>query len=353
MTMRRDASMRNHCRTARNLRQTMGKTTLFWLAGLAWSLASSAITYAQRTIEDQDPVDAKEVRIGEYLTEATRLRTESGRLDPDSDQAKDLERLEALSLFEAAFLGDDTQKTRLDALTTRLRSDTNLEPQLRMEIVAGVENLTVFRNSELSRKEQLDQYEQVARGLVTEFPEVEICYESLWGIALAQSEEEAEAIAKEILQLLLAPGRLKIEAADLIARSELMGQVLADLVSPDEIGTSDLESTRGKHAIIYSWTTTDPFSMWVAGEIVRLAPIDAVIFGLNLDTDTEAAVLAAESGGFVGEQRYAHDRQYVALRRALRISKPALVYVTDSSGVITSLSAQRDLPALLAQSRSQ
>lgn len=344
--MRRPPPKRPHYRTASYRPESMKKTTLSLLAVLAWNLVSPTTAHAQRTV-DSDSVDTTEVRISNYLTEATSLRTESEKLDPDSDETKELERLEALALFQAAFLGDETQKSRRETIVAELRSSESIPPGKRAELVALMGNLEVSQQLGESIEKRISDHEKVTRAVLAEFPEYTAGYESLFGLAMSRSEAAAVEVASEILEM-PAPEPLQERAWFLLNRHSMIGHPILDYVAGlDEIEKA-VTSYEGSPIIVYSWASWHSGSVEMARAIVDQAPPGTGLIGVNLDTQVGSARNAVASEGLSNVQLYDPDGPQGRIARALSLNEAPVAILVDREGIVTSVSAHRSLSSAFA-----
>lgn len=269
--------------------------------------------------------------------QASRMRAYASKY-PGSPHVVEAQHREAVSLFEAAFEGDDRDKERREQLARDLASNQSLPTASRWEVAAYSRNLEVHRRVDLDPEQRLDEFERVARGLAREFPEIGKNYESLLQIAKCRTGGGGLQLARELTTMPASP-EIRLQAADQAARCALVGKSLLDICE-GSIGAWDVpRDFKGPFVIIYTWSEAMPWSVEVAAQIVALAPKRTVVLGLNLDADAQSAREFAERTPIPGAQAYSAAGNGGAVFKMLHLTEPGLVYVTDGDGVVLSISA--------------
>ncbi len=265
---------------------------------------------------------------------------------PQHPKAKEAKCEEAVALLQAGFRGDAAQEVQRGQLVAEIRADKSISAAQRSRVTAYAENLKIMRRKEMPAADRLNEYERVARALVAEFPEVAEGYESLFGIACSRSDEAGLKVAKE-LQGTAAPEAVKHQARLLIERHSLIGKPVAALTAalPELRARLEQEREKGRAIILYTWSMRNPSSLALAKRLGGEASRQAAHIGLNLDNDVVAAKACATEASVQGEQYY--EAQPVA--GVLTMQAPGLVFVIDKKGVITSVSAHRNLETVLKE----
>lgn len=266
---------------------------------------------------------------------------------PDHPLAGKARRQEVLTLLRAAFLGDDTTRTRREQLVEKVHGDSALSPAERCEVAAFAENLEVMK-AHLPRPENLDAHERVARRMIAEFPEVPVSYESLFSIAKARSDESAERVAREMLAFPAAPPQVQADARAVLVRSALRNRRLAAVLADEPEAGAMLQRHAHRSIVLYSWASWSPRSIAIARRLSAEAPSGVALVGLNLDADPPSARTRAHDEGLAGDQLYDLHGRDGAIARKLGCNTAGLVLVTDPAGLVIAISAQRDLDAMLA-----
>lgn len=256
---------------------------------------------------------------------------------PMTTQAK---RQEALTLLHAAFLGDETDNHRRDQLVAELRADASLTQAERCEVAAYAENLAVTR-ARLPHWQKLDAHEKVARRMIAEFPQVPTSYESLLSVAKARSDDSAVKVARELLALADAPKHVKADAEAVLVRVGLRGLRLAEILSTEPKASALLTQRGSQRVVLYTWATWSPGSIAMAKRLAAEIPSNVILIGLNLDTGSATAQARAQEEGLAGDHLYDPQGRAGAVAKMLGCNSTGLILVTDQSGRVTSISAQR------------
>lgn len=260
---------------------------------------------------------------------------------PTHDKAKDAKCIEGILLLRAALAGDTSADARRTSTVAQIRNDRAVTPALRAELWATSDSVSVIRQRGLTRDQRLLGYEQSARGVMAEFPDLPNGYETLLHIAGDCGDAKGATLAAEVRNLRDAPGWVKAEAGVVAKRFGLVGQSLRSIMSAS--ATPVLADAAGHAVILYSWASRDVGSILRAALIPKSAPADAVIIGVCLDSGTTAAQAIAAARKLPGTQVYDSAGEKGAAVSALVMSASGLIYAADRSGVIRTVSAQTRL----------
>ena len=259
---------------------------------------------------------------------------------PDHPKAAEARQLEAKSLLNAAMAGDNSQEAHASALVTEIRHDSRLPAKLRLETVALADIVRV-RPLARERERFLAAHEESARSLIAEFPGEAGGYESLLRQAQSHPEDaEAVRIARDVLKM-PAPASVKDATQVFLDRHALVGQSLGDIAVAAVGKTNAIAEAKGQGVVIYTWSTKSPGSVAQARNLSKLAPAGAVLVGINLDQNMEAARAFAVKESLPGVQIYDARGLDSPLAQALKLDAAPHVYVADRQGVIREISAER------------
>lgn len=268
---------------------------------------------------------------------------------PSHASAPEAKRQEALTLVEAWGAGDTTQDTRRQQLVASIRQDKTFSSLQRLQVAGLADNIAVGKQANLSADSRLLNYEQVARSLVKEFPDVSDPYDSLVRIARDGPDAQAKTIATDVLAMPGASDTTKAQAQIILSRQALVGTSILSVAAQVLGQTNVFGSAAGHPVVFYSWATWAPASVAFAKTIAGIVPSGTVVVGLCLDgPDFTAAQSMVAAQNLPGTQLYDPLGVRGKLSGWLDIFDPGRVYVIDGTGTIRSISAQRDLAGALA-----
>lgn len=291
---------------------------------------------------------ARKQAIAAYVKDADTLRSfyQAFPGDPNVHEAK---RLEALSLLYASQVGDTTDAARCAALVADVRTDPSLPTVEREPVAALSDNMAVAAQHISTRADRLLALEKTARNLQNEFPDVVLPYLSLVQLAKASDDNRAAIIAADVLKM-PAPDTLKAQAQIILDRLALKGTSIDDVAALALGNGNPISKVSQVPIVVYSWSASSPASLALAKHLSTVVPPAVAIFGVCLDIgDLTASKAAASSAQIPGTQIYDPLGRMGRLAGRLRLFDPGTVYLADSSGRITSVSAQLDLTTALAQ----
>ncbi|MDD3179013.1 MAG: hypothetical protein PHQ04_01535 [Opitutaceae bacterium] len=263
-------------------------------------------------------------------------------------EAKEAECSEALALLYAARYDSTAQKERRDQAVKGVRSDTTIPLSKRFEIAAIADHFTARQQQGQKMADRLSAYEKVERGLISEFPDVPYGFEALLHVAEWSSDDIAARLAQELTDNKDTPAYVEKGARVLATRCTFVGRPLLDPLRPAVGAVITPESIRGQKVILYTWAAGNSSSLGLAQAIIKQAPPDAKLIGVNLDTDVSAAKAAAQKAKLPDLQLYNERGCESPLAKQLNLTTAPLVYLVDRNGLVLSVSAQRDLKATLA-----
>lgn len=273
---------------------------------------------------------------------------------PDHAAAKEAKRREALTLLQAWQAGDESREPRRKQLVADLRKDLSLPARQRSEVAAFSENIGVEKRANLSPAARLAAYEEVARALVVEFPDLPDAYEALVQIAKDSPDERAPQIVKDVLAWERTPAAIKKEARAIADRYSLLGKNIAEPTRLVFAQNNPFSNALGSRLVVYTWSSQHAPSIARAKELAAQLPAQTKLIGVCLDQrDLAPAKARAQAEALPGEQIYDWLGRRGEVAEALGAVDPGLIYLVDAKGVIRSVSAQRDLTAALAQLPAQ
>lgn len=303
-------------------------------------LALGLVSRAQPAAKDQEKGrDAEDASWAVLVEDFNRGQTVEGVVEradrfkdfadknPGHPKRKEAKAREAVLLARAAFLGDQATAPRLQVVRGQVKADKDVDAALRAELKATVDSTEILRARHTDRDVELAAYEASSRGLVDEFPELAIGYESLLGIAIDSNERRAAAIARELLAMDGAPAAVKAGAEVLLARLSLVGTA----VPPSLVRLAD----GGGSIVVYAWSSHDQGSQRRAKAVAEAANPAVSFIGICLDDNA-----AASMDGLPGRQSADLD-----LARQLKLDTPGLIYGVGANGILRSVSLHRDLGA--------
>jgi hypothetical protein len=269
--------------------------------------------------------------VARLLDQANQLQAFRSKY-PGHPAARESKQMEAVALAIAAVRGDTTSDQRRTDLVEEVRADQRLPVAKRFEAVAWSKQISLARQKPASRAALMEAHEAIGRQLIAEFPTHFVGYESLLGVAQGSAPVVGARIAGDVARMADAPVLIKAEAALLVERFGLIGRPLVPLLA--SAGASSLAEKAGsKLVVVYTWASTMKASHTVAGRLAKSAP-GAALIGINLDTDLVRARQAATDAILPGYQYYDPQGAAGPLARALKLNRPSLVLLVDSSGVI-------------------
>lgn len=261
---------------------------------------------------------------------------------PQHAKAAEAKCQEAVTLFRAGLQGDSTQESQRNQLVVEIRADKSIAGSQRCSITAYAENLKIMRRKDLSPDARLDEFERVARALIAEFPELPAGYESLLGIACMRSDEAGLQVAKELAGTAV-PEPVKQQVCTVIYRQSLIGKPVLELVATMPGLKTAFEQQQGHPILLYTWSVQSPPSVALAQKLSSELPPKVGMIGLNLDDDVAAAKASVDAAHLRGEHCFAAR----ATAGVLTMHGPGLIFIIDEKGLLTSVSAQRNLANII------
>lgn len=261
---------------------------------------------------------------------------------PNHPMAGEARKLEVFSLIEAREKGDKGEGKRLERQVETLRKDPAVPASIRAQAAAAYD----FTSAILPLRgaaERMTATVDVARKLAKEFPAEPQAYEALLAVAKASPKEDAEKLAREIVES-PAPEAAKKSAQLLLDRHALVGRTLASVIG--EAGDSVLaELPAGLPVVVYSWATWGPGSIEF-GRMIQARRFAAI--GVCLDENTEEAATVAHQVGMGGKLAYDSKGLSGELAERLKFSTAGQIYLVDADGVIRDVRGGEDLETKLA-----
>lgn len=266
---------------------------------------------------------------------------------PGHPLAIDARRLEAELLIDAVAQGATEVTDRTTATVLALRKDAAVPVETR-SIVAATHEFVAARQRIHDEVDLQREYEAVARGLISEFPDQPQGYVSLLTLAMQREDELARAMVEEVVNAESAPAPARAQGKILRARLDLIGTSVDELLNERDSKNGKAGLRPGRPTVVYFWATWSPASLELA-DLVRALGARSTVVAVCLDTDVTSAeqVAAARSlpgikiflrGGLDGEE---------ALR--FGASEIPLVYLADDDGRIVDVRGMERLEAKLTQ----
>jgi hypothetical protein len=267
--------------------------------------------------------------------------------NPDSPHASEARRLEALMLVYARYNGMDSVKDRCDARVLEVRRDKTLPEEARFQL-ASLADLRAERLSGASTQaDLLAAFEKTTRSLILEFPHATSAYESLLHVADdAVDDAVATRIAADLLKM-PAPQSVRDRAQRLLDRYALVGQPLTPLLGTALAASLPAGIPKGHMTVIYTWSAASE-GVFLGHQIATVAPSDATIIGINVDTGGANARKAAQDNHLPGIQIVGSVGLIPRFADQLHLIGHDFVIVADRMGTITSVSGRVGLAAKIS-----
>ena len=247
---------------------------------------------------------------------------------PNHPRAGEARKLEVFSLIETQEMGDAGESKRLEQQVETLRKDPAVPSSIRAQAAAAYDFTNALRPL-AGMSERMNATVNVARKLALEFPGEPQAYDALLAVAKASPKEDAEKIAREIMES-SAPESAKRSAQLLIDRHGLVGRTLASVMG--EPGNPLLAGLPpGLPVVVYSWATWGPGSIEF-GRMIQARRFAAI--GVCLDENTEEAALVAHQAGLGGKLAYDTKGLSGSLAERLKFSTSGQIYLVDAAGII-------------------
>jgi len=157
-----------------------------------------------------------------------------------------------------------------------------------------------------------------------------------------RSDEAGLQTAKELVGT-AAPETVKQQARIVIDRQSLIGKPVLDLVATMPELKTAFEKQQGHPTLLYTWSVLSPPSVALAQKLSAELPSRVGLIGLNLDDDVAAAKASVDAAHLRGE----HCFNSRALAGVLTMHGPGLIFIIDENGLLTSVSAQRNLANII------
>ena len=284
-------------------------------------------------------IKAQRKQADRFLSTADRAKAFRAKY-PDKPEVVQAKSLEAKSLLSAALAADNSQMARTAALVADIRADPRVPAKARLEVAALSETVRLQPMMQDQNK-FLAASEASVRNLIAEFPGEAGGYDALFRIAQGQSDEAKGIVLAQEVMTMPAPASVKELVQVFLDRQALVGQSLPKIANTALGSGNVISAVQGKPIILYSWASWNPGSIAWAKNLNKLAPTGAVLIGVNLDTDPAAAKSLAQTESLPGSQVYDGRGFDSPLVRSLKLTTAVHVYVTNASGVIREVSAQR------------
>ena len=301
-------------------------------------LLPNADRYKDKTEAERVTVQAAEV--AEYVARADRLAAFQAEF-PDSTQAREAKRYEAMNILLAAQAGDKAHEGLWKEVVNAVRRDAAVPAADRYAVAAQADYLLVSRQGGLTPAQRIEACVRVARSHTAEYPAEPGGYAALLALARSHPLPAARALAEEVAGM-PAPAPIKAQATRLVERFDMVGKKVDRILA--DAGVEGLR-TANQPLVIYTWATWSKGSLELA-EKLKAAAGGATLAGLCLDRDVEAAKAVAAEIRLPGSQTYDAEGTGGALAQALKLDDTGWVYLIDRSGAVVTVRGQDDLKAI-------
>lgn len=293
----------------------------------------------EASVPDQASPARKNLRVDKFLQAADGARALRAA-HPDSAESFEAEVFEAKCLLNIALAADKSQETRAAKLIGEIRGDSRIPARARFEVVA-LSEVVRLQSVSADREQFLAASELSARNLIGEFPQETGGYEALFRLAENQPDDAKGAgIAREIMRM-PAPALIKDQVQVYLDRRALIGQSLPEIADGILGAGNPISASKGKSILLYTWASWNPGSVAFARNLIKLAPKEVALVGVNFDLDAALARNLAQKETLPGAQLYADGGLDSSLARALKVTTAMEAYVADAHGNLREVAAQR------------
>jgi hypothetical protein len=277
---------------------------------------------------------------GEFLTLAEEARKFQADY-PTDGRRKAAKVLEARNLLKAALVGDQTQRARAFTLADELKGDLALNSAERFD-VAFLEQQVLVRAFAGSRTEYFSAAAAAARQLIATYPDQAGGYAWLLLSTKELRDDEQLVVAAQESLRPDAPFRARAEATVILERLNLVGKSLANFANTALGRDNFFEQSRTRRTVLYTWNAQDPDSIAWAADLERQIPDGVFVIGVCLSSGVAIAKDVASRMSLSSSQYYSEGGAGSFLALRLKLAQPGLIYVTDSTGLVTSVTARED-----------
>jgi hypothetical protein len=249
--------------------------------------------------------------------------------------------IEVRNLLKAALLGDQSKRAQAFLQADELKADLTIDEGVRFD-VAFLQQEVLVRGFISNMDDYFAACEVSARGLIKDYPAQPGGYEwlltSIGGMA---DDAKLAAAAKEVIGS-GAPFQAKSRATIIAERFDLVGRSLADFANTALGRDNYFEQSRKRRTVLYTWNARDPGSVAWAADLERQLPSDVLGIGVCLSTDVEMTKGMAKRMKLSSWQYFSEGGPGSFLALRLKLNAPGQIYVTDSAGVIVTVTARED-----------
>jgi hypothetical protein len=318
--------------------ETRARSDQDWNSLQALVLAGDSRLDSSRETTTREATQAKQR--SEFLALAEQARKFQADF-PTDERGKAAYLLETRTLLKAALVGDQTQRKRAFEMAEAVKSDRSVTTDVRFD-VAFLEQQVLVRSFTSTKEDYLAASAVAARQLISEYRLQNGGYQWLLVTAEdARDDEQLAQVAQEVSKLDV-PFRARARAAVIKERLELVGKSLADFANTALGRDNFFEQSRARRTVLYTWSAADPDSIAWATDLEKKIPADTLMIGVCLSTNVATAKAVSHQMGLTALQYYSEGGvgSFLALR--LKLSRPGLIFVTDASGTVVTVTARED-----------
>jgi len=305
-------------------------------AVLGW-VAGASYCHAQAVPTTGVPSSWTRGNIAELLAKAS-LEAGLHRTNKNSLVGAEARRQEFLHLIYARTLGARSVDSRLGELQRLVFADNRLGSRARFEVTALYDfQLLTGSETKVSGVPYYLAAEEIARGLIADFPGEAAGYEALLFVALNfPGFSDAYRIGSGLAADPQAPAWVRVRAQTLISRLDLVGTMLPlELIGARVQGGQPVTFSP---ILIYSWSAAQPADKKWVGRLSALVPPGTRVLGVRLDDSSPALALNTEES--VGAEAERGATTELSMR--LLMDAPGLVYYADQGGIIRSVTLYQE-----------
>lgn len=280
-----------------------------------------------------------------FISEANKLR-DFYTAYPSHTAANEARALEAIALSHAALNGETQSDIRRNEIIETIRRDRSIAASTRFEVVAWSKQITVARSRPFDHATFLRRQQVIASELIAEFPEISTGYESLLGLALSGSSDEAKRITEQLIRLSTTPAAVRFEAERLLGRLGLLGQNVRTRFP----GTALAQNSRpGRVLVIYSWTREQRASIDSAKRLLsQVAGVDSL--GICLDNIGPGSE-PAEAKELPGSQVFDPRGRAGSAATSMSCGAAPVIIIVDDKGIIRDVQGPNGFTSKLGNIR--